>query len=625
MCGIVSLFAYNSAGVDRDELRRIRDHMAKRGPDGSGEWYSTDNRIGLGHRRLAIIDTSETGVQPMSNEDCTVWITFNGEIYNYQALRSELLACGHRFKSSSDTEVIIHGYEEWGIEDMLKRLRGMFAFAIYDSGANSKGAGVRSKEVGRLSASSAPRLIIARDPFGIKPLYYSDDGRTFRAASQVKALLAGGKIDTSPEPAGHVGFYLWGSVPEPHTLFKGVRALPAGSYMCIQDMSSSTLYSLPFTPRSYYSIPQTFADAERNPAALSEKEAKDLLRNALLDTVGHHLIADVPVGVFLSAGLDSTTLTALASENTSVPLSTVTLGFREYCGTPQDETPFAEEVAGLYKTNHSTLWIEKKDFEQALADIRFAMDQPTIDGVNTYFVSRAAKQAGLKVALSGLGGDELFGGYPGFSQIPGMVRFFSPLRKVPGLGAGLRVVSAPFLKHMTSPKYAGLLEYGGTYSGAYLLRRGLFMPWELPSLMDGEILKQGWQELQTLLRLEETLDGIRDQHLRVSALEMSWYMRNQLLRDTDWASMAHSLEVRVPLVDSSLLRTLSPLIASSGFFCNKQGMAATPQTPLPTAVMTRNKTGFTIPVSGWISEFSATSGERGYRGWARSAYAEFIH
>ncbi len=485
MCGIVTIFNYNSnEPVDRGELLRIRDHMIRRGPDGCGEWYSKDNRVGMGHRRLAIIDLSETGAQPMCNEDGTVWITYNGEIYNYQTLRSQLLAKGHRFKSNSDTEVIVHGYEEWGIEELLKQLRGMFAFALYDAGARSEERRARSQESKALIGSkpSAPcsKLFIARDPFGIKPLYYADDGKTIRVASQVKALLAGGKIDTSPEPAGHVGFFLWGHVPEPYTLYKGVRSLPAGSYMVVNDNSSSSKLLALSSSLSYCSIPAIFADAEKNTVVLSKEEMREQLRTALLDSMKHHLVSDVPVGLFLSAGLDSGTLVGLASEIKSIRLHTVTLAFKEYVGTRNDESTLSTLVADYYNTLHETVWVEKKDFQDDMEALLQAMDQPSTDGVNSYFVSKAAVKSGLKVALAGLGGDELFGSYPSFRQVPKMAGLLLLCPRRRGSRPWVSVCSQPpVLRHFTSPKYAGLLEYGGSYGGAYLLRRGMFMPWEI--------------------------------------------------------------------------------------------------------------------------------------------------
>lgn len=591
MCGIAALFAYNAACVDSVELETIRDAMAPRGPDGAGAWYTPDGRVGLGHRRLSIIDLSESGAQPMSNADGTLVVTFNGEIYNYRVLRTRLEEQGYRFRTSSDTEVLVHLYAEKG-EAMVEDLRGMYAFAIWD--ARRQG------------------LFLARDPYGIKPLYYADDGHTFRAASQVKALLAGGCIDTQPEPAGHVGFFLWGHVPEPYTFYRSIRALPAGCVMWVDRDG-------PHPPRRIAHLTQALADAERQTEASRPTDVVDLLDEALRDSVRHHLVADVEVGVFLSSGLDSTTLAALTAEEGS-RLRTITLGFAPYRGTPRDETFLAEQVAARYGAQHDTIWIDRRDFEQALDPVLDAMDQPTIDGVNSYFVSMAAAQAGLKVALSGLGGDELFGGYPSFREIPRLVNVLGLIPLLTTLGRGVRTVTAPVLKQFTSPKYAGVLEYGTDFSGAYLLRRGLFMPWELPKVLDGDLVREGWAELQTHVRLDLTTDGIATDRLKVTALESSWYMRHQLLRDADWAGMAHSLEVRVPLVDWTLLRTVAPLLAVDPSL-DKQDMAGTPNTPLPEAILHREKTGFAIPVRDWmLSRQEVSEQDRGLRGWARFVY-----
>ena len=595
MCGVASIFAYKQSAppVSVDELLRIREHMVARGPDGSGNWMSPDKRIGLAHRRLAVIDLSDSGAQPMATANGRFRITFNGEIYNYRELRGELRSKGYRFQSSSDTEVLLHLYAERG-PDMVHALRGMYAFAIWDERQRA--------------------LFLARDPLGIKPLYYADDGSTIRIASQVKALLKGGKINAALDPAGHVGFLLWGHVPEPFTLYKGIRALPAGTSMLMDTAGRKET-------RQFFNISHEFAKAGKTRISVTRDEMRERLRAALRDSVRHHLIADVPVGVLLSAGLDSTTLAALASEEGQRDrmdlLQAVTLGFHEFEGTANDEVPLAECVARHYGAVHHTGWIKRDDFQREIQQLLVAMDQPSTDGVNTYFACKVAREVGLKVVVSGLGGDELFGGYPTFRQIPRMTDAIAPFQSIPHLGKGFRYLAAPILKHFTSPKYAGLLEYGGTYGGAYLLRRGMFMPWELPDLLDGDVVRKGWNELQTIERLEQTTRGIDNKHCKIAALECGWYMRNQLLRDSDWASMAHSLELRVPFVDVELFRAVIPMFNAA---CppGKLDMAHASRPPLPDQVLHRNKTGFSIPIQNWLPRAGRNAGaSRGLRGWAK--------
>ncbi len=564
--------------------------MAARGPDGAGHWLSADQRVGLGHRRLAFVDLSDAGLQPMATADGSLHITFNGEIYNYQSIRKRLEDRGVTFQSDSDTEVLLHLYAEKG-PAMLHELRGMYAFGIWDD--------------------KRKRMFLARDPFGIKPLYYADDGATLRFASQVRPLLKAKSIDTRCEAAGKVGFMLWGYVPEPYTLYAGIRALPPGSWLTIDDKGARAA-------EIFCRISDEIAAAERDARCLNAAEVHQRLRAAMLDTVTQHMIADVPVGVFLSSGRDSATMTALAAEVAGSHLHSVTLGFEEYRNSDADEVPVAEQVAKQFGTTHDTRWVSRKEFQTDFAAMLSAMDQPTIDGANTYFVSKAAKQAGLKAALSGLGGDELFGGYSSFQQIPQLVR---AVGKFPvGPAKALRVISAPVLKHFTSAKYAGLLEYGGSYAGAYLLRRGLFMPWELPHLLDPDLVRAGWRALQPMVALEATVKDIVNDRLRVSALEMTWYMRNQLLRDADWAGMAHSVEIRVPFVDLTLLASVLPLALQSQ---GKAEMALTPAMPLPDAILKRRKTGFSIPIRDWLAEPHSKNHTRGLRGWAMRLAREF--
>ena len=597
MCGIAGILAYHSAAplVEPEELLVMRDSMVSRGPDGCGLWLSSDRKVGLAHRRLSIIDLSEAGAQPMATADGALRVVFNGEIYNFRELRRELEGQGHRFRSSSDTEVLLHLYRQHG-QGMVSRLRGMYAFALWDEAGKS--------------------CLLARDPFGIKPLYYADDGATLRFASQVKALLAGGGCDTAPSPAGRAGFFLWGCLPEPYTLYRGIRSLEPGAILMVEANGRPKI-------NQFCSLTEELRQAEAAGERLhcEAGEVKARLRQALTDSISHHLIADVPVGLFLSSGLDSGTVTALACQ-AGGRMQAVTLGFEEFKGSLADETLWAGKIARRYGAEHHCQWITRGDFQRDLPRILHGMDQPSMDGVNTYFVAKAAAAAGLKVALSGLGGDELLGGYPSFKEVPRLAGVLAWAAKFPGLGRAFRVMSAPVLKHLASPKYAGLLEYGGTYAGAYLLRRSLFMPWELPEVLDPDLAREGWRQLQPLVRLEETVRGLKGSHMRVSALELTWYMRHLLLRDADWAGMAHSLEIRVPLADLELLRRVSPLLALKTP-PTKQDMARTPDQTMPVEVLNRGKTGFSIPVSRWLAEaedYQEFSRQRGLRGWAQLVY-----
>ena len=379
--------------------------MAARGPDGSGLWLSSDGRVGLAHRRLAIIDLSERGAQPMASADGALTITFNGEIYNYRSLRAELEGRGYTFRTESDTEVLLQLYADRG-PAMVESLRGMFAFALWDAPRR--------------------RLLFARDHLGIKPLYYADDGWTVRFASQAKALLAGGAVSRDPDPAGIVGFHLLGSVPEPFTIWREIRSLPAGCTLLVDDTG-------PGAPVPYYSIAAALA-ARAASSASNLAHARAQVAEAVHDSVRHHLVADVPVAVFLSAGLDSGALLGAMSDLGARDVTAVTLAFEEFRGAPQDEAPLAAEVAARYGARHVVRTVDRREFEQDLPAILDAMDLPTIDGINTWFVAKAAREAGVKVALSGLGADECFGGYPSFVDVPRSVRIFRSFDFVPSLG-----------------------------------------------------------------------------------------------------------------------------------------------------------------------------------------------
>jgi asparagine synthase (glutamine-hydrolysing) len=453
-------------------------------------------------------------------------------------------------------------------------------------------------------------MFLARDPFGIKPLYYSDNGTTIRIASQVKALLAGGAIDTAEDPAGHASYLLLGSVADPFTLYKNIRALPAGSSLWLDRNGAGE-------PKPFFRIADVFAEAEASSEDLSEEDLRTKIGDALRDSVRCHMVSDVPVGVFLSSGIDSSALVGLACEGGATNLKTMTLGFREYQGTANDEVPLAEEIARYYGTQHQSRRVERADFEAAESVLLEALDQPSIDGVNTYFVAKVAAAAGMKVALSGLGGDEIFAGYPSFRDLPRMKKWLAWGQSAPVLGRVTRRVASRVLPRATSPKIAGLLEYGGMYAGAYLLRRGLFMPWELAGVMGAQRARAGLDALQPILRPDRTISGLGRERPIVATLELEWYMRCQLLRDADWAGMAHSVEIRVPFIDVAFLRCLAPMVASPHPPL-KRHLPRVAIRGLPRAVVSRAKTGFTTPVREWALERQPDLRHgRGFRGWAR--------
>ncbi len=592
MCGINGIVSLHPAAppVDVGELMRTREMMRSRGPDAAGSWISPDGSVGFGHRRLSIIDVSERANQPMVSREGDMVLTFNGEIYNFVELRAELERSGETFTTSSDTEVVLRMYRRWGAA-MLPRLRGMFAFALWDARNET--------------------LFLARDPYGIKPLYYSNDGRTFRFASQVKAILAGGGVSGAHDPAGTVGFLLRGSVPEPFTMYEAIRQLPAGSSMRVTRGGTPDI-------RAYFSIAGVLRDAVRDHVHYSEDERAAIIADGVRQSVRYHLTSDVPVGAFLSSGRDSATIVALARE-TGQHLETATLRFEEYVGSERDEAPLAATVACQYGTNHHTSTLSRETFLRELPHALEAMDQPSFDGLNSYFICRAASELGWKVALSGTGGDELFGGYSTFRIIPRFVRAFRTFKHMPNVAAAFRHVHGRLSTNPArfSPKTAYTLKYCTSYEGAYLMKRGLFLPEELPALIGEELAAEGLDRLRILDLIRETITpDPGSPFARVAAMESALLMRNQLLRDIDWASMAHSLEVRVPLVDAFLLRQIAPAIVSTKKRDGKELMARAPHRALPDAVVNRKKTGFTVPIMSWLAEHRHAAKHFGMRPWA---------
>ena len=570
MCGINGIvrLSRDAPPVDVDVVLRTSDALAHRGPDGDGIWTAADGAASLAHRRLAILDLSETGAQPMAYEGGRYRLVFNGEIYNYRELRRDLEAAGTRFASTSDTEVVLALYARER-ERMLPRLRGMYAFALWDERERT--------------------LLLARDPYGIKPLYVSEQDGWLQFASQVRALSAGGRIDDAIDAAAVAGFLLWGSVPEPRTILRGVRAIPAGHHLVVEDGRAGA-------PRPHHDLRRVDAG---EPVTIEA---------ALEDTVRHHFVSDVPVGVFLSAGIDSGMLAAIARRLQGAGLTTITMRFEDFIGTEDDEGPEAAATARHLGTRHIERVVSREDLRDLWPRVLGVMDQPSVDGFNTYVVSRVAREAGFKVVLSGLGGDELFGGYESFRDVPQLARRAATLHRVPGLAhlwPGLaRLVDG------SRPKLAGVLRYGASLPGAYFLRRGLYLPDEVAELLGPAAAGEALADVDPVAAAGRALDGPAggDPWWSVHLMESALYMRNQLLRDSDWASMAHALELRVPFVDARL----RDQIAAHGFEPARSGgkaaVARRAAPELPERVLTRVKTGFGIPVTKALGAAEPTLG-----------------
>lgn len=574
MCGFSGalLKGASSASVTSETaVRRMCDSLRARGPDAEGYWNDAAVDVSLGHRRLSILDLDARANQPMVSDDGRYVIVFNGEIYNFRELRHVLERDGESFRTQGDTEVLLKLYAREG-ESMLPRLRGMFAFAIWDKQTRS--------------------VFLARDPYGIKPLYFARCSLGWLFASQVKALLASGLVGQEPDPQGQAGFWLLGSVPEPHTWFRDISALQAGCWCRIgADEQISG-------PQKYWDIGDTWRNAPE--CRMTITDVQEIVRTAMSESVRQHLVSDVPVGVFLSGGIDSGSLAGLMVDAGASEIQGITVSFQEFRGRHEDEVPVAREIAQSYGILHHVRTVTRQEFERDLPRILSAMDQPSIDGINTWYASKAVAELGLKVVISGVGGDELFYGYPSFSQLPALVSIWKKLARIPGSRLAADMALALWARRTGNLRWRWLTRQAGSMYGAYWLRRGLFTPDDLPQLMGRELAYEALQNLLPDSLLESMVGTLpADPQAAIGQLESMAYLRNQLLRDSDWASMNHSIELRTPLVDAWLLRSLTPAIRSFGALKGKHLLAASPVKPLSRNIVNRVKTGFGIPLGEW--------------------------
>jgi asparagine synthase (glutamine-hydrolysing) len=575
-------------------VERMAEAQRHRGPDGSGLWQSAAKEVVFGHRRLAILDLSEAGAQPMVDEESGCAVTFNGEVYNFADIRRELEAQGDTFRSTSDTEVILKAYRRWGLP-AVERLRGIFALGLWDP---------RSRAVH-----------LVRDPMGIKPLYWAvaragDSGEeTILFASEVRALLASGAVPRRLDP-GTVASYLWhGFTVGPSTMIAGVQLLPAGSILSIEADPGSRSRNACRT-RQYW----------RLPSSKGGSTTVEDLRNELLNTVRMQLVSDVPLGVFLSGGIDSSAVAVLASEAAPGAVHTFTIGFEV---SAYDERRYAEQVALAIKSRHTSVVLSEQSFQEQLPDAFTAIDQPTFDGINTYFVSRAARSAGMTVALAGTGGDELFGGYSSYAEIPRALRATRWLSKGGGLGVGRRLLDgavslgARFVNHSAwnvlgaAPpqtrwgKSADLLRASGDPLALYQVFYAIFTR-ETQALMADDVVGEAQRgqffglPAHVAEEWRQRIEGSDVLHA-VSLLELSSFVGERLLRDTDAASMAVSLEVRVPLLDHVLAETVAGIDPARRFLPlrRKQLLRDLALGGLDQAIFERPKSGFVLPIDVW--------------------------
>jgi asparagine synthase (glutamine-hydrolysing) len=569
MCGIAGIALAQGASAENAiaSVRSMTQSMFRRGPDAEGQW--TGPGVVLGHRRLAIIDLDERANQPMTSKDGRFTIVFNGEIYNYKALRNGLAAVGVSFRTSSDTEVLLALFAIEG-HAMLYKLRGMFALAIWDNATHE--------------------LFLARDPYGIKPLYYAEFSDGFAFASQVRALAASKVIGRSIEPAGLAGFYLWGSVPEPWTMYKGIFSIPSGHWLRVRHGKLGQ-------PVCWLDISELWRD---EPQSTSIATVRDLVRHAVGEAVSAHMVADVPVSVFLSGGIDSSAIAGHVSAQGG-KVEGITIGFDDFAGTKDDEIPTSQRIAKHFDIDHYVKKVTKDEFLSDVPRILEAMDQPTVDGINTWFASKAAAERGYKVALSGVGGDELFYGYSLFRELPRLARLGRIAAHLPFAKTLLALPFQLLAQYRHQPKAAFVPEYMGSIEGWYFLRRCLFMPSELDVLMGKDVAREGLERLGNVTPRFANIE-LATTGASIGLLESTHYLRNQLLRDSDWASMAHSVELRTPLVDYTLAQALSPHFSAFEKDMGKLLLAESPPPPIPKDIISRPKTGFSIPMARWIDE-----------------------
>ncbi len=565
MCGFITSFGISFKNTD---FKSALNHLSRRGPDSEGVW--TDDKVFMGSRRLAIFDLNNRSNQPMRSLCSRFIIVFNGAIYNYKELREYLLKKNINLKTESDTEVILELFALEG-SSMINKLKGMFAFVIWDS--------------------AKKEAFAARDPYGIKPIYigYSEEGLIL--ASQVKTLLHTKFIKKDIDLYSNYSFLNLGYVLEPRTWYKDIKALKPGSFIIIKEGKK-------IFEEQWYNIASIWELADSFKKKTSNNNCKNKIEKALTETINQHLVSDVPIGIFLSSGIDSTLIAALASINSKKKIIGITVCFDEFKNSMYDETSNARITAKKFGIEHHILRVSKEDFKNDFPKILDAMDQPSIDGINTWYASKAAAQLKLKVVFSGVGGDELLYGYDHFKTIPILFKFLRFIKKI----KFLKILAKGFFNFLgfirKDIRWRYLFKFSNSIFELWLIKRTI--------LTEKEIISKNYtfKNISTIFNKDILSSNsphfFRNSKIKLSQIETIYYLRNQLLRDSDWASMYHGIELRTPFVDVKLLENLKEVMNECSSKKNKLSIISNFRAHFSENLNFNKKIGFQTPIQRWF-------------------------
>ncbi len=601
MCGIAGIVSFSKgSSVDASILTKMRDTMIHRGPDGASNWIPRHKKVGLAHRRLSILELNDIAAQPMCNEEGTVWVTFNGEIYNHLSLRKELLKAGHVFKTDHcDTEVLVHGYEEWGIEGLLKRIEGDYGFGLWDE--------------------SKKKLFLVRDRVGVKPVYFSLQNGIFLFASEIKAILAHPAVSRDIDPIAMYHYLSFLTTPAPFTMFKGIFKLPAGHYLEIDTEGN-------FKTFQYWDVTEKSRNFELPKSSQAEQEQYYIseIQNRLKDAVKKRMMSDVPFGVFLSGGIDSSTNVALMAQFMNRPIDTFTVGFKDFHHL--NELEHADQIANEFKTNHHQILIDETDMRGYLADLVHHQDEPIADWVciPLYFVSKLTKDSGTTVIQVGEGSDEQFCGYASYmGYLELYKKYWKPYQSLPkslqSLGASIFGLAANLQSSLDI--YADIVERASKdrdhfWSGATVfwdrMKRKLIaaqLETSIPSqVMESGLLPHSYLEMDTFNVIQSFGKALKekcpspDVLTRMIYNEFKLRLPELLLMRVDKVTMSKSLEARVPFLDHNLVEFSMNIPMSFKVKGNeaKYLLKKAVEGLIPHNIIYRKKMGFGAPMGQWL-------------------------